>query len=255
MPPKRKLTYYGPKFRFSKKAKTTTKRRTYPNKVQLTRPLSFERKWYQQGFFPINLNPASPYAINPLYYIAQGSQQDQRNGLTLQDVNLYVTVSYTSWGTNNAAAGKFDSTAFRCVVFANPTTWRQTVVGTPESNAAGTGTVIPIGTVFMDSGLDRCTQSFLNKDYNKILYDTGRLITPPAGQLAVAGNTINGGSVSRKFMIKLGDLRYTSNGLSYLRDDNVYIWVVADALGATGTAAGDIMGAYSMNTLITWKDS
>ncbi len=239
-----------------KKSRARPRPRSYVNRVQLTRPLPYERKWFQTGFQAIQMTPANPMAVNPFYYLAQGAQQDQRIGLTIQDVNLSVVIKYTSWGTNNVTAGKFGSTCVRQIAFANPAGWRQAVAGTPESNAAGVGTVIPIGNVFLDSGVDRCTQSWLNKDYNKILYDTGCLITPPAAnQTQAAPNTINGGIVFHKYSLKLGDLRFTSNGLSYLRDDNIYLWTVADALGVTGTAGGDIMGEWSMNILVTWKDS
>lgn len=255
MPPKRKAS--KPLSTWSRSMKKYKKiGQVYANRLQLTRPLSYERKWIQTGYSPIQMTPANPMAINPLYYIAQGVQQDQRVGLTIQDVNMYVTFKYTSWGTSSLTAGKFGSTCIRMIAFANPATWRQTVSNTPESNAAGTGTVISIGNVFLDSGVDRCTQSYLNKDINKVLYDTGCIATPPASnQTQSAPNSINGGTICKRFKLKLGDLRYTSNGNSYLRDDNLYLWAVADALGVTGTASNDIMGEWSMNILITFKDS
>ena len=179
MPPKRKVTYYGPKFKFPKKAKANPPKRTYSNRVQLTRPLSFERKWYQVGFAGQTMNPGAPFVVNPFYLLGQGSSQDQRIGLTIQDVNLYVTVRYTSWGTNVSAAGKFDQTCFRSFVLANPAQWRQTVYNVPELNTAGTGTVMTTSNTFLDNGTDRQVISYLNKDVNKVLYDTGPLITPP----------------------------------------------------------------------------
>lgn len=249
MPPKRKLTKKPTPWRYKKK-------KGYVNKVQLTRPISYERKWKQMGYSGIQMTPASPMAINVFYDLAQGVQQDQRLGLLIQDVNLYVTVKYTSWGTSSLTAGKFGSTNFRAICFGNNSNWRQTAANTPESNAAGTGTVIPITDMFLDSGIDRCTHSYLNKNHNKILYDTGCLSTPPASnQTQAAPNSINGGTVVKRFNLKLGDLRFEQNTASYLRDENVFIWAVADALGVTGVASNDIMGEWVMNLMYTWKDS
>lgn len=230
--------------------------RKYANKFLTVRPLPYERKWRQVGCAPMTMTPGAVFSINPFYWIAQGTQQDQRVGLTLSDVNLFLTLKYTHWGTNAAAAGKFQDSYVRTIIFANPSKWHQGVENVPEVNTAGVGTVVTVGTVFMDSGNDRMTTSFLNKDYNKILYDTGPLrCTSPSGP-AVAANTINGGQITRRFMVKLGDVRYNSNGTqSYLRDDEVYIWTMADAFGITGTAGTDLIGGWSMNYMLTYRDS
>lgn len=249
MAPKRKPTKSPIPSRYKKKSKKI-------NRVQLTRPLSYERKWYHVGFAPQQLNPGIPYCLNPFYLLNQGTAQDNRIGLNIQDVNLYVTWKYTSFGTTLLTAGKFGSTCFRSLCFANTAKWRQSTYNVPEVNTAGTGTVIPVSDVFLDSGVDRCTQSYVNKDYNKILYDTGCKVTMPASNQTVAApNGINGGTITGKYTVKLGDLRYTSNSGSYLRDDNVYCWFVADALGISGTSSSDLMGEFSCNILVTFKDS
>lgn len=170
-----------------------------------------------------------------------------------------MTVTYAHNGASNVfATQNFQSSQFRCIAFANPSQWHQAVVNVAELNTAGLGTVIPTSQVYLDNANVRRATSYLNKDYNKVLYDTGpmesHIYFPNVG--AVTPNYASGVNVTKKFMLKCGDLRFQANGTqSYLRDDNVYLWFTASELGFNAQGNGEQIGTYQMNILVTWEDS
>lgn len=231
------------------------KKQKYANKTLLVKPLSSERKWFQIGFAPKDMFCGESYGINPFYWVAQGVQQDQRIGLTLEDVNIYVDINYFHIGSTNASVNKSLNSSYRAILFGNPQQWHQAVTNVFEPNTAGVGTVIPNTQVYLDSGLDRTTHSYLNKDYNKIYHDSGqKLVNQP---WATTYNNGPDGYVSKyRFKVKLGDLRFQANGnQSYLRDDNVYLWVTSTFMGQNGPANTDFSGKFTCNMLVTYKDS
>lgn len=251
MPPKRKL----PLSTWNRDKKKLKKIQARANKLLLTRPLTTERKWFGVGYAPKDCFAGSSYVINPFYWLAQGTQQDQRIGLTIEDVNIYVDINFAMVGSTNTSNNRTLNTSYRLFAIANPTQWHQGVVNVIEPNTAGIGTVIPAGNVYLDSGLDRTTHSFLNKDYNKVLHDSGqRLINQP--WRTDYNDTPNGYVAKYRCKIKLGDLRFQANGnQSYLRDDNFYLWFTSTYFGQNGPSASDFAGILSMNILVTYKDS
>ena len=151
-----------------------TTKQHYKNTVTLVRPLpNPERKWKQVGTTYYSINPGSVYALNPFYWIAQGTQQDQRVGLTLQNVNIYVDIQYSHVGSTNAAVSKSYNSSVRGILLASPAQWHQAVEYQPEVNTAGLGTVINTTDVFLDSNYYATTTSYLNKDRVKVLKDSG----------------------------------------------------------------------------------
>lgn len=259
MPPKR-LGRYLIKSSTSAVAKRkritpTQIKRTYQNKVVLLKQVNFERKWYQIGYANVGTGAGTPWAINPFYLLSQGVTQDSRVGLNVSDVNLYLDINYTHLGCDSLATVRTNASRFRVIVFTNPSKWHQTVYNVIERNTAGTGTVIPTSDVFLDSGNDRMTHSYLNKDVNKILYDSGPLVVNQGG--AASSNSVVGAQRTHKCKIKVGDLRWEYNTNSYLRDSQVYVWVVADyqGYGAIAPANSDNLGNVGVNFLVTFQDS
>lgn len=255
MPPKRKLplsTWNSQKKKLKKVSEAYKK--NYVNRVLLTKPLGSERKWAIINFAKKDLFCGSAYGFHPLYWLAQGTQQDQRIGLTLQNVILYFDVTYSHIGSTNASNPTSQNSSYRSVVFANPTQWHQAAVATMEANTAGVGTVIPTSSVFLDNSLDRTTKSYLNNDYNKILYDSKTIVVNNPTQTYYNG--VNGYAHHMRFTVKLGDVRFNANGSqSYLRDDQVYYWITATTNGQNAPGAADFAGNVAVNMLCTWKDS
>lgn len=254
MPPKRQGKYLIKQNSKKPKFITAQQVKSYVNKTLLRKPLSKERKWFQTGVAGIVLTPGAPYAINPFYWLAQGTQQDQRVGLDINSVNIYVKATYTHWGQSAGAAALSASSTGRVILLANPTQWHTASSTTISPITGGIGTNLLVGDIFMDSGLDRCTGSYLNKDRYKVLKDTGPITTnsgfPP-------NNATTGQRRIVKFNTKLGDLRFQANGAqSYLRDDNVYLLIVADHdVIPGGPNATDAVGLMSINYLVTYLDS
>lgn len=227
------------------------KAKPYTNKTVLLRPVHFERKWRHVGYAPTNLNSSEIYCVNPLYFMTSGSSQDQRVGLNISDVNLWVTVKYAHWGSNNTGGYKFSNSRFRCLVISSPSEWRQTTESVPEKITAGTGQNLLASDIFMDSGLDRCTQSFVNKDTIKLLKDC-KIV---AESNVFGNNYCNGNTEVRQFKIKLGDIRFKYNTQSYIRDNQIYLLFVADMFGFNQVAVADPCGSFACNILTTYRDS
>lgn len=231
--------------------------RNYVNRTLLTRPSSVETKWCHIGYQPIAVGSGQVYALNLTYFIPQGVTQDSRLGLDVSDVTLHLDVQYSHFGCSVLGTGKTSASNFRVITFTNPSTWRNSVNGVIEVPTAGTGVNIPVGSVFIDSGVDRMTHSFLNKDINSILDDSGQhRVQSSSAPTGAAWSSVGFQGQYRK-TVKLGDLRWESNSLSYLRDVQVFVWVVADYLGYTGIgpSINDNLGQFSVNTMLTYHDS
>lgn len=241
------------------KRKTPTSRRSrskrtrYTNKVTLVRPIRVERKWRQVGYAPIKPTCGQVYAVNPFYYMTNGANQDGRVGLNISNVNLHIKAKFTHWGTDSTGAGRYSSSNYRVIVVASPNEWNQGVASetVPVLLSGGTGNNLLLTDVFMDSGIDRVTSSFLNKDTVRVLYDSGPLVVDST---AVANNYNNGYERHLQKMVKIGDLRFKYNGNSYCRDDNVYVIVASDLFGYSTTST-DLPGIWSLNLLCTYADS
>lgn len=251
MPPKRQGKYLIKPKTKKRKTYTAAQVKSYVNKTLFLRPSLFERKWYQIGFTGQLGLFGSNYALNPFLFLGQGTSQDARIGLNISNVNIYFDVQYCHQGLNVGGAQPYSDSRIRCLLFTNSTKWHNTVVNTMDLNTGGIGTVIPVTDVYLDSGLDRMTHSYLNKDINKILYDSG----PKVASSGFNPGNANGKIVTQRFNVKLGDLRFESNSTSYLRDNQVYFWVVCDTTASTVTAANDVMGKFSVNMLVTFQDS
>lgn len=231
----------------------STKYRKYRNQVLLTRPAKVERKWRHVGY--LNVKPAvgSLYAVNPFYYMTNSVNQDGRIGLNLSNVVLYVRAKFTHWGTNSVGTGIYSTSRYRVLVVASPNEWNQGASETtPVTLGAGTGNNLLGSDLLMDTGIDRVTTSFTNKDTFKILHDSGPITVDSC---AIANNNNNGFTREYRCTVKCGDLRFKYNGSSYLRDDNIYIVIASDVMGFNAPSVSDIPGVWSMNVLSTFQDS
>lgn len=258
MPPKKRKSYpgkkKGPDGSFYKKQYVQKQVASYVNKALFLRPRLSERKWYHVGYPNIAVGSGTPLAINPFWLLAQGTSQDARIGLNVSNANIYLDVNYSHFGCSSLAVPKTSASNLRVLIFSNPSKWRQTVYNVMEFPSAGTGTAIPTTDVFLDSGTDRMTHSYTNKDINKILYDSG---TIPVGGSGLPQGTVIGYQKTHRCKLKLGDLRWEANANSYLRDNQIYIWIVADYQGYAGIApaTNDQLGNIGLNFLVTYQDS
>jgi len=240
-----------------KKKSSTKGKKRYTNKTLLVRPVRYERKWYQIGFNDIRIQSDQIYGINPFLLLTQGAASDQRIGLNLSNVKMYLTFLFTAKGTNNGVTQmKYQSAAGRCIVFGNSKSWHHAPVSTANLITAGVGDNILASDMFLDNVAQKRAYGYLNRDRNHILYDTG----PVTSHINFPGNVApdqiaDGVAVCKKIAVNIGDIRYESNAQSYLRDNNVYIWLLASCFGFNLPGDDDRVGTIGLNMLVTYQDS